>query len=176
VSTNPTGSGEGYSGPGAASSRPAGSSGADVGATSVGGGGLSSPASESHPNDDRSLGDIVGDIVKDLGALIRQELDLAKTEAKADVAKAGKGAGMLGGAGVAALLTLIFVSLALSYLLDNVMPDEVAALIVGVLWAIVAGVLAMSGKKQLQNVNPALETTQQTLKEDAQWAKAQKSS
>ncbi|MDQ3616589.1 MAG: phage holin family protein [Actinomycetota bacterium] len=131
-------------------------------------------ATQPHPSAGRSVGDIVGDITKDLTALMRQEIELAKTEAKREAAKAGKGAGMLGGAGVAAHVMLIFLSLALVYLLDNVMPVELAALIVGLLWAIVAGVLAMAGKKQLQNVNPQLEKTQRTLKEDAQWAKAQK--
>lgn len=135
-----------------------------------------SAAPDSHPGEGRSLGDIVGDIANDLSALIRQELEQAKREAKAEATKAGKGAGLLGGAAVTALLMLIFVSLALTYLLDNVMPVELAALIVGLLWAIVTGVLSMSGKKQLQNVNPSLETTQQSLKEDAQWARSQKSS
>jgi hypothetical protein len=121
----------------------------------------------------RSLGEIVGDISRDLSALVRQEIDLAKTEAKQELTKAGKGAGMLGGAGVAGLLTLIFLSLALTYLLDNWMPAELAALIVGVLWAVVAAVLAARGRKDLKRANPQLPTTQQTLKEDVQWAKEQ---
>ena len=128
------------------------------------------------PSAGRSLGDIVGDIARDLSTLVRQELDLAKTEAKQQVSKAGKGAGMLGGAGVAALLMLIFVSLALAYLLDNVMPVELAALIVALIWGAVAAVLGLAGKKRLQQTEPQLPTTQRTLKEDAQWAKAQKNS
>ncbi len=122
----------------------------------------------------RSLGDIVGDISRDLSALVRQEMDLAKTEMKQEVGKLGKGAGMFGGAGVAGLLTLIFLSLALTYLLENWMPIELAALIVGLLWAIVAAVLAAKGRKDIKRANPQLPTTQQTLKEDVQWAKEQK--
>jgi uncharacterized membrane protein YqjE len=122
----------------------------------------------------RSLGDIVGDISKDLSALVRQEMDLAKTELKQEITKTGKGAGMLGAAGVAGLLTLVFLSLALTYLLDNWMPVELAALIVGLLWAAATAVLAMRGRTQVQQANPQLPTTQQTLKEDVQWAKAQK--
>ena len=121
----------------------------------------------------RSLGEIVGDISRDLSALVRQEIDLAKTEAKQEMGKAGKGAGLLGGAGVAGLLTLIFLSLALTYLLHNWMPAELAALIVGLLWAVVAAVLAARGRKDLKRANPQLPTTQQTLKEDVQWAKEQ---
>jgi uncharacterized membrane protein YqjE len=124
--------------------------------------------------DGRSLGEIVGDLSHDLTTLVKQELDLARTELKAEAAKAGKGAGMLGGAGVAGLLALILGSFALAYLLDNWMPVELAFLIVTVLWAIVGAVLAARGRKELKNANPQLPETQQTLKEDAAWVRAQK--
>jgi uncharacterized membrane protein YqjE len=122
----------------------------------------------------RSVGEIVGDIAKDLSTLVRQEIDLAKTEAKQEASKAAKGAGMLGGAGVAGHMVLVFLSLCLMFLLDSWMHLALAALIVTVLWGIVAAVLAMRGKKQLKNTDPKLETTQRTLKEDVQWAKEQK--
>jgi len=124
--------------------------------------------------DERSLGQIVGDLSNDLTTLVKQELELARTELKAEAAKAGKGAGMLGGAGVAGLLALILGSFALAYLLDNWMPVELAFLIVTILWAIVGAVLAARGRKELKNANPQLPETQQTLKEDAAWVKAQK--
>ena len=81
---------------------------------------------------------------------------------------------MLGGAGVAGLLALILGSFALAYLLDNWMPVELAFLIVTLLWAIVGAVLAARGRTELKNSNPQLPETQQTLKEDAAWARAQK--
>jgi len=140
------------------------------GATGSGATATSAPVTEGT----RSLGDIVGDIAKDLSALIKQELDLAKTELKQDATKAGKGAGLLGGAGVAAHLTAIALTFTLIWLLDNWMPVELAGLILTVVWGIVAAVLGLRGKKELQQVSPAMETTQQTLKEDAQWARAQK--
>ncbi|WP_210650551.1 phage holin family protein [Nocardioides sp. SYSU D00065] len=124
--------------------------------------------------DDRSLGQIVGDLTQDLTTLVKQELELARTELKEEAAKAGKGAGMLGGAGVAGLLTLILASFALSYLLDNWMPVELAFLITTLLWAAVAAVLAARGRTELKKANPQLPETQQTLKEDAAWARAQK--
>ncbi|WP_416956799.1 phage holin family protein [Nocardioides sp. T5] len=125
--------------------------------------------------DERSLGQIVGDLSHDLTTLVKQELELARTELKEEAAKAGKGAGMLGGAGVSGLLALILGSFALAYLLDNWMPVELAFLIVTILWAIVGAVLAARGRKELKNTNPQLPETQQTLKEDAAWARAQKS-
>lgn len=123
---------------------------------------------------DRSLGEIVGDITSGLSDLVRQEMELARTELKQEVSTLGKGAGMLGGAGVAGHLTLWFLSLALVFLLDNWMPIELAALIVAVLWGIAAAVLAARGRKEIKEADPQLPRTQQTLKEDVAWAKAQK--
>ena len=134
-----------------------------------------SHATGAEVNDDRSLGQIVGDLSNDLTTLVKQELELARTELKEEAAKAGKGAGMLGGAGVAGLLTLILASFALSYLLDNWMPVELAFLITALLWAVVGAVLAARGRTELKKTNPQLPETQQTLKEDAAWARAQKS-
>ena len=125
--------------------------------------------------DDRSLGQVVSDLSSDLSTLIQQEMALAKVEIKEEVGKAGKGAGLLGGAGLAGWFVLIFLSLALMFLLDNWLPIEVAALITTAVWAVIAGVLALMGRKELKAANPQLPTTQQTLKEDVAWAKAQKS-
>jgi uncharacterized membrane protein YqjE len=122
----------------------------------------------------RSLGEIVHDIAGDLSTLVHQELDLAKTEIKQEASLAGRGVGLLGGAGVAALLMAIFASLALTYLLDNWLPAEAAALIVAAIWLVVAAVLASSGRKALKETNPALPETQRSLKEDARWASQQK--
>lgn len=123
----------------------------------------------------RSLGEIVGDISRDLSTLVRQEMDLAKSEIKQEVSKTGKGAGMLGGAGAAGYLSLLFLSLALTWLLADWLPVELGALIVGVLWAVVAAVLAVRGRQEIKHANPQLPVTQQTLKEDIQWARNQKS-
>jgi uncharacterized membrane protein YqjE len=116
------------------------------------------------PRDPRSLGEIVSDISTDLTTLVRQEMDLAKAELKQEAGRAGKGAGMLGGAGVAGLMLLVFLSLALTFLLDNWMPIELGALVTALLWGVVAAVLAASGRKALKESNPQLPKTQQSLK------------
>jgi hypothetical protein len=82
---------------------------------------------------------------------------------------------MLGGAGVAGLLTLLFLSLALMFALAAVMDVGWAALIVGALWGVVAAVLAAAGRSGLRQATPPLEETTETLKEDARWAKRQTS-
>jgi uncharacterized membrane protein YqjE len=137
--------------------------------------GASGLTNDTSPIEGRSLGEIVHDIAGDLSTLVHQELDLAKTELKQEASRAGRGAGMLGGAGAAALVMLIFASLALTYLLDNWMPAEAAALIVAGIWLVVAAVLASMGRKALKETNPALPQTQRSLKEDARWASQQKS-
>ena len=118
-----------------------------------------------------SVGDLVGEIADDLSRLVRKEIDLAKAETKQEVTKLGKGAGLLGGAGVAAHLLLLFASVALMLVLGRVMDLDLAALIVALMWAIVAAVLAVTGRRQLKSFDPQLPETTQTLKEDVQWAK-----
>jgi uncharacterized membrane protein YqjE len=137
------------------------------------------PHPTQHPieqgTDERSLGQVVSDLGTDLSTLMKQEVQLAKVELKDEVAKVGKGAGMLGGAGFAGWFVLLFLSLALTFLLDNWLPVEVAALITAGVWAAVAAVLALVGRKELRQANPQLPQTQESLKEDVQWARAQKS-
>jgi Flp pilus assembly protein TadB len=119
----------------------------------------------------RSVGDLVGEIADDLSRLLRKEIDLAKAEAKQEVTKLGKGAGLLGGAGVAGHLLLLFASVALMLVLARVMDLDLAALIVALIWAVVAAVLAVTGRRRLKSFDPQLPETTQTLKEDVQWAK-----
>lgn len=142
--------------------------------TSVPTGGASAAGSSSTSSSpDRSIGQIIGDVTHDLTTLVRQELTLAKTEAKEEAIAAGKGAGLFAGAGVGAHLALIFISLAVVFLLDRVMPLDLSAFVVGLVWAIVAAVLALRGRQNLK-VEPLPKTTE-TLKEDAQWLKTRNS-
>lgn len=96
-----------------------------------------------------SVGELLSNVTGDLTMLVRQEISLAKAEATTSAKNVGKGAGMLGGAGVAANLMLTFASLALVFLLDVFMPIGWAALVVAVLWGIVAAILAVVGKKEV---------------------------
>ncbi|GIM93624.1 phage holin family protein [Paractinoplanes toevensis] len=120
---------------------------------------------------DTSIGDLIGNISDDLSQLFRQEVELAKVELKQEAAKAGKAAGMLGGAGFAGYLVVVLLSFALVAGLSNVMDPGWAALIVAALWAIIAGVLYLRGRRQLKTVEPMPRRTVDTIKEDAQWLK-----
>lgn len=124
---------------------------------------------------DRSLGELFSEMTTDISTLMRKEIELAKVETKEEVQKAGKAAGMFGGAAITGWLALVFVSFALAWVLDNFLWRELAFLIVGVLYGVAAAVLAKSGQKKMKEVNPVPEQTIETLKEDAAWARAQRS-
>jgi hypothetical protein len=118
-----------------------------------------------------SVGELIGNISNDLSQLFRQEVELAKAELKQEATKAGKAAGMLGGAAFAGYLAVVLLSFALVFALANVMDDGWAALIVAVLWAIIGAVLYANGRKKLKTVDPTPRRTVDTIKEDAKWLK-----
>jgi hypothetical protein len=125
---------------------------------------------DSTPASDKSLGDLVSTATRDMSTLIRSEIQLAKVEIKRDVTAAGKGAGLLGGAGFLGVLALIFLSIALAYALGKVVPLGWGFFIVGALYLVVAAVAALLGKKSLTKVGPP-ERTISTVKDDIAWAK-----
>ncbi|MBA3287150.1 MAG: phage holin family protein [Acidimicrobiia bacterium] len=123
---------------------------------------------------DASLGELFSAMTSELGTLFRQEVELAKTEVKAEAKKAGQAGAMFAAAGVGALLALTFLSAGLAWLLDQTMNTALAFTLVGVLWVVVAAVLVTVGRKRLAQIE-TLPETKQSIKEDVEWAKAQKS-
>jgi uncharacterized membrane protein YqjE len=119
------------------------------------------------------LGELVKDLASQTSTLVRQEIKLAQAEVTQKGKVAGKGAGMLGGAAVTALLGLGALTALLIIALDSFLPLWLAALIVTLLWFAVAAVLGLSGKKALQSATPPAPQTVETVKEDIQWAKTQ---
>ena len=113
-------------------------------------------------------------MTSDLSTLMRQEVELAKTEAREELKTAGKGAAMLGAAGLAGWMFLLMISLALAWLLDQALNTALSFAIVAVIWAIAMAVLHSIGRKRLRQVQP-LPQTKESIKEDVQWARAQKS-
>ncbi|MEL4358450.1 MULTISPECIES: phage holin family protein [unclassified Luteococcus] len=116
--------------------------------------------------DDRSIGEIVGDLSQNFSTLVHQELELAKAELKQDAGRAGKGAGMLAGAGITAHLALLFASLGLWWTIAILIGNHDhpalgwSGLILAVLWGVIATVLGLTGKKSLQEVNGLPQTTE----------------
>ena len=120
---------------------------------------------------DRPIGELVKDLSSQTSTLVRQEIELARVELQQKGKLAGKGAGMLGGAAIAALLALGALTAGLVALLGTAMATWVAALIVMALWAVVALVLAKAGQASLQRATPPAPQTIETVKEDIAWAK-----
>ena len=123
---------------------------------------------------ERPIGELLKQLSQETTTLVRQELELAKAEMAEKGKKAGKGAGMFGGAGVVGFLALGALTAALILALDTGMKAWLAALIVGLVYAAIAGVLALTGKKEVQQATPPVpEQTVESVKEDVQWAKTQ---
>ncbi|HWS49763.1 MAG TPA: phage holin family protein [Microbacterium sp.] len=107
-----------------------------------------------------SLGDLLGEVTADLSTLMRQELELAKAELRESAKRAGRGAGMLGGAGYSALMAIFFLSIALWWALGHVMDLGWSAVIVAVIWGVIALALFLTGRKQLKSVEGAPQTVE----------------
>ncbi len=124
---------------------------------------------------DASVSELLGRVTDDFSQLVRTHVELAKVEIKEEVARAGKGAGMLTGAAVAGFITLLLLSFALAWGLAEAMAPGWAFLIVGLLWGAVAAVLAVQGRDKIRQVHPLPEQTKETVEEDVAWAKHQRS-
>jgi len=112
-----------------------------------------------------SVGELLADVSRDLSTLMHQELELAKAELKHEAAKTGKAAGMLGGAGFAGYMVLLFLSIALWWALANVMDHGWAALIVAAIWAVATAMLYATGRQRLREVNPTPERTVESMQQ-----------
>jgi hypothetical protein len=121
---------------------------------------------------DRPIGELLKELANETTTLVRQELDLAKAEMREKAGKAGPGFGMWGAAGVTGLLALGSLTAFLILALDGAMPNWLAALIVGLVYSAIAGVLYVRGKHRVEEAgSPVPEKTIETVKEDVQWAK-----
>jgi hypothetical protein len=120
---------------------------------------------------ERSTGEILQDVMRDVGEVVRGEVRLAKAEMSEKVSSAGKAGGLLGGAalcGVMGFAALVFAAIAG---LTMVVPTWAAACIVGFVLVCIAGVMFAMGRTKLKEVTPVPERTVQTIKDDVEWAK-----
>jgi len=122
--------------------------------------------------DDRTLQQLWSDMTSQTGTLLRQEVELAKMETKEQLGRAAKAGVLFGVAGVSGLLALLLVSFAAAWGLAAVMPEGLAFLLVGLLYAVAAGVLLGRARKKAAEIDLPPRQTVETLKEDVQWARA----
>lgn len=111
-----------------------------------------------------SIGELLSEVSRDISTLMRQEVELAKAEIKESAQQAGKGAGLLGGAGYAALMAVFFLSIALWWALGTLMGNGWSAVVVAVVWGVIALILFLVGRSQLEKTKGVPQTVE-TLKE-----------
>ncbi len=126
-------------------------------------------------DDDRSVGQLLGDVTRELQALVRKELELARAETKEELQRAGAAGKRFGVAGLAGSLAVVMLSFAAAWALTAVMPTGWAFFAVGVVLGLVAAAMSLQGRRRLREFHPVPQETAETLKEDVQWLKSRKS-
>src|SRR6478735_4173230 len=106
----------------------------------------------------QSVGDLLGDVTRDLSTLLRQEVELAKAEVRQSAKQAAKGGSMFAGAAVAAHMVLLFLSVALWWGLGESLGWGWSALVVAGVWAVVGAVLAVRGRAETRRVRGLQQT------------------
>jgi Putative Actinobacterial Holin-X, holin superfamily III len=122
--------------------------------------GPAAPAPDPQP----SVGAAFSDVATDLSTLMRQEVELAKAELRQSAVRAGKGAGMLAGAGISGHFVLVFVSVAAWWGIGDSIGHGWSALVVGAAWLIVAAVLGLAGRREITAVSGTPQTVQTVKK------------
>ncbi|HEU4876002.1 MAG TPA: phage holin family protein [Pyrinomonadaceae bacterium] len=128
---------------------------------------------ENRPMENKPLGDLFGDLASDMSSLVRQEVALAKLEITQKAKYLGRNVGYLVVGGAVAYAGLLAVIAAIIMLLDNYMPAWGAALLVGVVVALIAWLMIGKAVAALQQADLTPHETVETLKEDATWVKQQ---
>jgi len=130
------------------------------------------PAPNGAPGEDRSMGELLKALSDQTTTLVRQEIELAKAEMAAKGKQVGIGAGAFGGAAIVGLFAFGALTACFIAALATVMATWLAALVVAVLYAAVAGVLALIGRRRTQAGTPPIpERAITSAKEDLEWAK-----
>jgi uncharacterized membrane protein YqjE len=121
---------------------------------------------------EQPLGELLKELASETTTLVKQDLELAKAEMREKGRKAGPGFGLIGAAGAVGLLAAGALTAFLVLALDGVMPNWLAALIVAVVYGLIAVLLYVQGKGKVDDVgSPAPRQTIETVKEDVEWAK-----
>ena len=124
------------------------------------------------PREDRSLGQLFGDLSRQLGKLVQQEILLARTEMTSRVTSVGRDAAMLGAGAALAYAALLIGLVTIALILAELgLAPWLAFLVVTVVVGAAAALLIVRGREQLQQTDVVPRETIRTLKDDATWAK-----
>jgi hypothetical protein len=122
------------------------------------------PALPPQPESRASVGELFSDVAADLSTLIRQETELAKAELRQSATRAGKGAGMLAGAGVSGHMVLLFASVAAWWGIGDTTGHGWSALIVAAIWLIFTTILGLMGRREITAISGVPQTAQTVKK------------
>jgi uncharacterized membrane protein YqjE len=122
---------------------------------------------------ERSISDVLQDIIRNIQEIVRSEVRLAKTEIREEASKAKTAGAMVGAGAVSAIFGVFFLLLAIVYALIRVVPDWAAALMVSIFLTVAAGLLVTAGVRQFKQVHPTPDKTVENVKENVKWAKQQ---
>jgi MFS family permease len=122
--------------------------------------------------DDRPVGELLKDLSQQTSELVRKEMELARAELTEKGKRAGIGAGMFGGAGLFGFFAFAVLTACFVLALAEAVDPWLAALIVAAVYGAIAGVLALTGKSQVQKATPPVpEQAQESVREDVEWTK-----
>jgi len=121
--------------------------------------------------DEKSLGDLLGELVAETGTLVRQEVALAQAEMTHKATRVGKNVGSLVVGGAVAYIAALAVVAGIILLLSLFMPAWISALVVGLVIGVVAYFMISSALTELRKTDPVPRSTVETIKEDAKWLK-----
>jgi hypothetical protein len=125
---------------------------------------------------DHSIGELFGQLTQDLGLLVRQEAQLAKSEMQQKITRATRDLVSLATGGIVVLLGALALTAALILILSGPvgMSPWLSALLVGVALAAVGYVMLQRGLRDLKRTDPTPRRTVESIKDDIQWAKEQR--
>jgi len=123
--------------------------------------------------EEASLGELFSDLTRQASELVREEVELAKIEVSKSAGRLGKGAGFIAAGAVLGHTALLALVATLIILLALVVKLWIAAAIVTLLVAAIAGILVKMGLNHMKAESLSPRHTIETIQEDVEWAKAQ---
>ena len=124
---------------------------------------------------EQSLPELVSRMTSDVGRLVSTQIELAKVEIKEEVSRAGKGVGMVGGGGLAAYFAVLLLSVALAFWLGDAFDNiGLGFFVIALVYAGAAALLVLKGKERIASATPIAEQTIESIKEDVEWARQQR--
>ena len=122
-------------------------------------------------NGERSVSDVLQDILRNLQEIVRSEVRLAKVEIRDEARRAVSSSMWIAAGLVGALSAWIFLLWTVAYLLATSMSMWAATLMVAVVMACIAGVLVIGGIRRVKRIQPIPERTVESIKENLEWMK-----